>query len=60
MLIVHTPARHLTCAYEYGVPAASSNNYHSDGSYSGDVWKVEGAGAELGVAMTFFSTLGVF
>ncbi|CAE7210234.1 Nudt22 [Symbiodinium sp. CCMP2456] len=38
----------LTCAYEYGVPAASSANYRSDGAYSGDVWKVEDVATQWG------------
>ncbi|CAE7836651.1 Nudt22 [Symbiodinium microadriaticum] len=40
--------RQLTCAYEFGVPAASSANYQSDGTYSGDVWLVEDVAKEWG------------
>ncbi|CAE7224897.1 Nudt22 [Symbiodinium natans] len=41
-------SKHLSCAYEYGIPAASSANYRSDGSYSGDVWIAEGVAQEWG------------
>ncbi|CAE7253754.1 Nudt22 [Symbiodinium pilosum] len=40
--------RQLSCAYEYGVPIASSTNYHSDGSYAGDVWKAEDVAKQWG------------
>mmetsp|Transcript_1143 Transcript_1143/g.2915 ORF Transcript_1143/g.2915 Transcript_1143/m.2915 type:complete len:405 (-) Transcript_1143:75-1289(-) len=33
--------KQIACAYEYGVPMGPSEMYHSDGPYSGDVWKVE-------------------
>eukprot|EP00747_Dinoflagellata_sp_TGD_P147001 gnl/TRDRNA2_/TRDRNA2_176751_c0_seq1.p1 gnl/TRDRNA2_/TRDRNA2_176751_c0~~gnl/TRDRNA2_/TRDRNA2_176751_c0_seq1.p1 ORF type:complete len:430 (-),score=39.07 gnl/TRDRNA2_/TRDRNA2_176751_c0_seq1:102-1391(-) len=31
----------FACAYPYGVPLASTDEYTSDGTYSGDVWTVE-------------------
>ncbi|CAE7222195.1 unnamed protein product [Symbiodinium natans] len=34
-------AKQISCAYEFGVPAASSALYTSSGPYSGDVWKAE-------------------
>ncbi|CAE7681972.1 SIAE, partial [Symbiodinium sp. CCMP2456] len=33
--------KQISCAYEYGVPAASSAQHQSDGPYSGPVWEVE-------------------
>ena len=44
--------KQISCAYQYGVPAASSNIYQSDGPYSGDVWKVEDIAKKWGNAST--------
>eukprot|EP00439_Symbiodinium_sp_Y106_P040009 s2138_g4.t2 len=33
--------KQISCAYEFGVPVASSAQYRSDGPYSGPVWEVE-------------------
>ena len=45
-------ARQISCAYEFGVPAASAQLYHSDGPYSGDVWKVEDIAKQWGNVST--------
>ncbi|CAE7311043.1 Nudt22 [Symbiodinium natans] len=36
-----TPVRQLRCAYEYGIPLASTQVYKGHAPYDGDVWVVE-------------------
>ncbi|CAE7613278.1 unnamed protein product, partial [Symbiodinium microadriaticum] len=44
--------KQISCAYEYGVPVASSAQYSSDGPYSGDVWTVEDIAKKWGNVST--------
>mmetsp|Transcript_61648 Transcript_61648/g.144554 ORF Transcript_61648/g.144554 Transcript_61648/m.144554 type:complete len:429 (+) Transcript_61648:38-1324(+) len=41
-------SKHVSCAYEYGLPSMSSNFYKSDGPYSGDVWRAEDVAKQWG------------
>lgn len=38
----------LRCAYEYGAPRESYQDYEGDGPYSGDTWKVEKIATDWG------------